>query len=420
MRKTATTLLLLLLPVLAEAQVYGPEGVNMVGQIQNPDWQNPPPQSGLVMSFDTQPGGVGTYKSGVLLAGSNIDAGANLEWLFTSGPTGGEYNNTWKDVSVVMNTPQTYTWQGGGNDTVSPVSGRYYVVRFLDSGYNNTQGVWSELTAAPVTLSLGAPQANGANTTVTVNLSAPVSSEGVYVRYSTDNYASSAVAAASCGGTATCTASIPNAGSPSYYAFTATGGSAPTGAEAAVRTINNTSPSTLPVELTAFAGVVDGARARLSWTTASETNNAGFAVEQQQGQAWAQVGFVAGQGTTSEARTYTCSVTGLAAGTYAFRLRQVDFDGAAHYSPVVEVAVNEGDALRLTAQGRRVVVAVREAQAGQVRALRRARAPRGRRCSTANCPGTQTLALPEALPAGTYVVRALGARTSSTLVIGVR
>ena len=97
----------------------------------------------------------------------------------------------------------------------------------------------------------------------------------------------------------------------------------------------------LPVELTAFDARLDGPDALLSWTTASETNNAGFAVETRRadGTAWREIAFVAGRGTTTQPGRYEYRTAALAQGRHAFRLRQVDFDGAVRYSSVVEVVV---------------------------------------------------------------------------------
>ncbi len=104
----------------------------------------------------------------------------------------------------------------------------------------------------------------------------------------------------------------------------------------------------LPVELLTFEGRTEADAVVLLWQTASETNNTGFEIEQQTGAAWRSLAFVPGQGTTAETHQYTQRVTGLAPGTYQFRLKQVDFDGTATYSPVVEVAVGLKAALMLT------------------------------------------------------------------------
>src|SRR5690606_10947010 len=95
----------------------------------------------------------------------------------------------------------------------------------------------------------------------------------------------------------------------------------------------------IPVELTAFNAVANGSDVTLAWATASETNNAGFEVQMRQGGDWSPLGFVAGHGTTTEAQTYSYTAAGLDPGTYTFRLKQVDFDGAFEYSGEVEATV---------------------------------------------------------------------------------
>jgi hypothetical protein len=113
--------------------------------------------------------------------------------------------------------------------------------------------------------------------------------------------------------------------------------------------------STLPVELTSFDARVDGNRAALEWKTATETNNAGFEVQYQRGDepteksAWTTLDFVDGNGTTSKPQTYRYETKELSIGTYHFRLKQVDFDGAFEYSPTVEVALTMTEAFKLSA-----------------------------------------------------------------------
>jgi len=95
----------------------------------------------------------------------------------------------------------------------------------------------------------------------------------------------------------------------------------------------------LPVELTSFEAVLDGTAAVLTWTTASETNNAGFAVQHRTDGSFQQVGYRDGAGTTTEAQHYRFRLPGLSAGTHAFRLKQVDLDGSVEFSPTVTVTV---------------------------------------------------------------------------------
>lgn len=97
----------------------------------------------------------------------------------------------------------------------------------------------------------------------------------------------------------------------------------------------------LPVELVRFDARQDGRAVVLTWTTATETNNAGFDVEQASpvGAAWETVGFVAGKGTTLERQTYHYRIAQAAPGHTRFRLRQRDFDGTTAFSPEVDVTI---------------------------------------------------------------------------------
>ena len=117
-------------------------------------------------------------------------------------------------------------------------------------------------------------------------------------------------------------------------------------------------PGTLPVELLAFTAAADGGAAVLRWTTESETNNSGFAIETLRGSAaaaaWAELAFVAGRGTTSERAAYEQRIDGLGAGTHRFRLVQRDLDGTATVAGTVEVSIGMNAAI--VAEGRGPVV----------------------------------------------------------------
>lgn len=102
----------------------------------------------------------------------------------------------------------------------------------------------------------------------------------------------------------------------------------------------------LPVELVAFRAAVDGRAVVLSWTTASEQQNAGFEVQHREAPprpgtapGWTSRDFVAGHGTTTQPQAYRYRLTGLAPGVHAFRLRQIDTDGTAQLSDVVSVTL---------------------------------------------------------------------------------
>ena len=104
-------------------------------------------------------------------------------------------------------------------------------------------------------------------------------------------------------------------------------------------TFNPATP--IPVELASFDAVADGQAASLTWATASETNNSGFAVQHRapQSSTWREAGFVDGHGTTTQPQRYTFSTGTLDPGTHRFRLRQVDVDGASTLTKPREVLI---------------------------------------------------------------------------------
>ncbi|MEM8598433.1 MAG: lamin tail domain-containing protein [Bacteroidota bacterium] len=125
---------------------------------------------------------------------------------------------------------------------------------------------------------------------------------------------------------------------------------APDGSATIVSSPPNPGALNIPVELTAFSVTLDGIAARLAWTTSSETNNRGFEVQMRgpQDAAFDVLGFVEGRGTTTETTAYGFRTDALAAGSYTFRLKQLDFDGAFEYSPEVEATVTLDDAFTLS------------------------------------------------------------------------
>ena len=97
----------------------------------------------------------------------------------------------------------------------------------------------------------------------------------------------------------------------------------------------------LSVELISFTATIDEQLAQLSWSTASETSNLGFEVQMMspQSEAFEPVGFVDGQGDSSKQTDYTSTVQLASAGTYTFRLKQIDIDGTTSYSEQIEILV---------------------------------------------------------------------------------
>lgn len=93
----------------------------------------------------------------------------------------------------------------------------------------------------------------------------------------------------------------------------------------------------LPVELTSFEAVAQGNGVGVRWATASETNCDRFEVQRSAaGAAFETVGVVKGQGN-SAAHRYSFADGRPLAGRSYYRLRQVDANGAAVFSPVATV-----------------------------------------------------------------------------------
>ncbi len=186
------------------AQIWPPEGLNMPGGFNG--WTNPPtipafagiqnPQGKLLLdtSLTTR-----RYQTLIYVAASGGDCqGGTYNWLFTSGPPGNYYQNKWANVIVMMNTLQSYTFQGGSDNTVTLSNNTYYTVNWLDVGYQNTKAIWMPTSATPVDLvsvyQNPAPDNvyPGNPVTVTVVTSANKSPEEIiYVRYTTDNWTTS-------------------------------------------------------------------------------------------------------------------------------------------------------------------------------------------------------------------------------------
>ncbi len=100
--------------------------------------------------------------------------------------------------------------------------------------------------------------------------------------------------------------------------------------------------SNLPVELSTFTAEIEKNDAvRLYWSTLSEDQNAGFAIESSWNNGtFTEMAFVEGAGTTEEAQFYSYTVSDLRSGRYQFRLKQVDIDGSFEYSQVLDIRMD--------------------------------------------------------------------------------
>jgi hypothetical protein len=95
----------------------------------------------------------------------------------------------------------------------------------------------------------------------------------------------------------------------------------------------------LPVELISFTAKASEGQVELNWITATEKNNHGFEVQRSNSGEFETLAFVEGNGTTTETHTYTYTDKDVNVGTYRYRLMQIDYDGTAHYSNVVDADV---------------------------------------------------------------------------------
>ena len=96
----------------------------------------------------------------------------------------------------------------------------------------------------------------------------------------------------------------------------------------------------LPVEMVSFSAKAARLSAELHWSTATETNNFGFDIERKTTtDSWARVGFIAGAGTSTSLHNYSYTDNVGQAGSYEYRIKQIDKDGKFKYSSVTQVEV---------------------------------------------------------------------------------
>jgi len=171
-------------------------------------------------------------------------------------------------------------------------------------------------------------------------------------------------------------------------------------------TVSNAA-SPLPVVLVSFTAEPLGSDALLKWTTASERDNAYFEVEvSADGRVFRRIGQVAGHGTTTQAHDYRLvdpAIAHYGVSLVYYRLRQVDLNGTATFSPVRAVAVGQSALALFPNPTSGATTLVGTAAGASVTVLDAV----GRLvlATTADATGTAPLALPEGLAAGVYLVR---------------
>jgi hypothetical protein len=98
----------------------------------------------------------------------------------------------------------------------------------------------------------------------------------------------------------------------------------------------------LPVEITSFTSKLLSDKVQLNWVTKTEVNNYGFNVERRVNEGeWKKIGFVEGNGTTTESKEYSYSDKDIYTGgnKFQYRLKQIDNDGSFEYTDVIEVEI---------------------------------------------------------------------------------
>ena len=126
---------------------------------------------------------------------------------------------------------------------------------------------------------------------------------------------------------------------------------------AAIARYISSTEEALPVELISFESVAQNGKVMLNWSTATESNNAGWEIESRSQKSevsspksgssvtlsgvegWTKVAFVAGKGTTTESQSYQFQVESskFNAPRMEFRLKQIDLDGKFTYSNILSV-----------------------------------------------------------------------------------
>lgn len=100
----------------------------------------------------------------------------------------------------------------------------------------------------------------------------------------------------------------------------------------------------LPVSLVSFTAQYQDGHVNLNWATASEQNNAYFEIERSiDAASWESIGQVPGHGTTDVYNSYASidNLEGVApSGTFYYRLKQMDFNGAFAYSMIRSVDIS--------------------------------------------------------------------------------
>ncbi|MEW5797436.1 MAG: T9SS type A sorting domain-containing protein [Bacteroidota bacterium] len=236
-------------------------------------------------------------------------------------------------VTPTNGTGSTSTFSYGGITATLPFTGNFFAN--IQSSYNeyrtNTTGTWSGGTSAELTVS----NTNSNDIEVII----PWSKLGgkpskIYILSYINDPSGGGSDGYVYGGSPTTVSSgdfdggMSIGASNTWFAANVTSGIAPFSDQGGL----------LPVELTTFSVNTIGKNVHLQWSTATETNNAGFEIERQDqtSNAWHKIAFIEGHGTTSSPKSYSYVDSKVSAGKFLYRLKQIDRDGKFEYSNTVE------------------------------------------------------------------------------------
>jgi hypothetical protein len=299
----------------------------------------------LHTSFDTFESGTGHFGNAPTYSGSTV----GISKLSTAALTNDAANNGAQSLQLILKDSSSIST----NWTVRFVSGggsRANNTQFSNSGYF---GFWMKTNSAPAGAQVAITiddQRSGSSDKTELSTCQTVNNDGAWHLYEWQLPGSGWSSFAGGNGALDSTSLsldavmfyAPN-GSPDWTLY--------------LDDVSYNASSPLPVELEHFS--VSGSRlsALLNWRTASELDNYGFDVERRSAsrpastqagsrtpEAWTKIGFVQGYGTSNAPHAYVFDDAVPAPGSYAYRLRQIDRNGAFRYSSELNLTIGSAPA----------------------------------------------------------------------------